>query len=87
MLESNPPFDLIITDYTMPGMTGVAFTQHLRLIKGYEQTMVVILSASVSKEAIQSARNLGIRAWAPKSANRSDFIEAVRTLFQSSSVA
>ena len=43
---------LLLLDYKLPGMNGLELVDHIRRIKGYEQTPVVLMSASLSREDI-----------------------------------
>lgn len=40
------PFDLILVDYVMPGLNGIALTRHLRRLPGYEQVPIVMVTSS-----------------------------------------
>ena len=59
LYDSAPePFDLIITDHTMPGLSGVDLVQKLR-DKDYDGD-VLVLSAHVDSKAEKKYRNLGV---------------------------
>jgi len=63
--ESNPlAFDLVLTDQTMPGMTGVDLT---RAILARRPGMPVILASGYSSSVnAATARDVGARAFVPK---------------------
>ena len=44
--------DLFFLDYRLPDINGLELLDHIRRIKGYEQTPVVLMSASLSRENI-----------------------------------
>jgi len=44
MLDCNQPYDLVITDYMMPGMTGVELSE--QIVKRFPKTKVIIVSGS-----------------------------------------
>ena len=46
MLQTTTP-KLFLLDYKLPGMTGLELVDHLRRICGYEQTPMVLMSASL----------------------------------------
>ncbi len=43
---------LLLLDYKLPGINGLELVDHIRRIKEYEQTPVVLMSASLSREDI-----------------------------------
>jgi CheY-like chemotaxis protein len=51
ILETATP-RLFLLDYKLPGMNGLEFVDHIRRMKGYEQTPVVLMSASLCGENI-----------------------------------
>jgi len=51
ILETAAP-KLFLLDYKLPGMNGLEFVDHIRRMKGYEQTPVVLMSASLCGENI-----------------------------------
>jgi two-component system chemotaxis response regulator CheY len=62
----NERFDLIITDWYMPEMTGIEF---LRLLRGKPETKdtpIVIVSANGSKDDVAQAIQLGVNGYVLK---------------------
>ncbi len=51
MLQTAAP-NLFLLDYRLPDINGLELLDHVRRIKGYEQTPVVLMSASLSREDI-----------------------------------
>ncbi len=69
-------FDLIITDMTMPKMTGDTLAQEILSIR---PDMPIILCSGFNKNIdADKARALGIRRYIEKPLNMSDFVAAVR---------
>jgi PAS domain S-box-containing protein len=69
-------FDLIVTDYTMPGMTGTELAGEVLKIR---PDMPVILCTGYSEKGTESsARELGIKGYALKPLDRKQLAELVR---------
>lgn len=55
-------YDLVITDYDMPGMDGVEFVRRVRETKSYRRTPIIMLTASpVATEAYRAGVNMVLR--------------------------
>lgn len=57
-IEKTP--DLIITDYQMPGMNGIEFTEHLRSIPELIDTPIIMITMSEDREVRTRALNAGV---------------------------
>jgi CheY-like chemotaxis protein len=69
-------FDAVITDYTMPHMTGADLAKEMMCIRpGIPVIMCTGFSARISEE---KARDIGIRAFAMKPLNMRDLAETIR---------
>lgn len=44
--------DLLLVDYRLPDINGLELIDRIRKIKGYEQTPMVLMSASLSREKV-----------------------------------
>jgi CheY-like chemotaxis protein len=75
-------FDAVITDYTMPHMTGADLAREMMLIR---PDIPVILCTGFSERITEEkAREMGIRAFAMKPFNMRDIAETVRRVLDKS---
>ncbi|GAB4010659.1 MAG: hypothetical protein Fur0010_03780 [Bdellovibrio sp.] len=56
----NQDFDLLLIDQNLPGKTGVDFVRQLRKMMKHASVKVVLMSAVLSKDDVQSALSVGI---------------------------
>lgn len=70
--------DVILLDIQMPGLNGLEGMGLLRSI--FRQAKIVILSASVSADAVADAAQRGADGFLPKSASADDIYAAVTTV-------
>jgi CheY-like chemotaxis protein len=77
LFKANPKgFDLIITDQTMPHMTGVELAREML---GIRSDIPIILATGFSRRVdAESARAAGIRALVMKPLTRSEIAHAIR---------
>jgi CheY-like chemotaxis protein len=77
LFKANPEgFDLIITDQTMPHMTGVELAREMIGIRG---DIPIILATGFSRRVdAGSARAAGIRAFVMKPLTRSEIAHTIR---------
>jgi two-component system, cell cycle sensor histidine kinase and response regulator CckA len=82
LFRSNPSgFDLVITDYTMPHMSG---TDLAREIKRIQPDIPVILCTGISERITEEMlREAGIQELAPKPLNKTLLAELVRKVLDS----
>ena len=75
--KRNPSrFDLVITDQTMPNMTGADLAEQLLKIK--PGLPIILCTGYSSKIDKASAKQIGIRAFASKPLNRSEIAKLIR---------
>jgi two-component system chemotaxis response regulator CheY len=60
------PFDLVITDYNMPGMDGIALTESIRAGQKKQNLPVIMISSVDDKEVKKEAFRAKITAWIEK---------------------
>jgi DNA-binding response OmpR family regulator len=57
MIQTARP-DLLLVDYRLPDINGLELIDRIRRIKGYEQTPIMLMSASLSRENIPTGQHL-----------------------------
>lgn len=71
--ETEPPFDLIITDHNMPGMSGSEFVRRLREIR--PSVKVIVFAANVSLEDARLYHDLNVKKMLTKPGGFKELIE------------
>jgi CheY-like chemotaxis protein len=74
------PFDLITLDLNMPSLDGLSLTEALSAQENpNHDTPIVVISAYLSKETLDSLKQLGIKYWLPKPFETEELLSLVRT--------
>jgi two-component system chemotaxis response regulator CheY len=73
-------FDLIITDFNMPVMDGIALIRQARTITTARQTPILVLTTEMSPDKKSLARQAGASGWLLKPFNPNLLLEAIRRL-------
>jgi len=72
--------DLVVIDYSMPGMNGIEFTRELRGMPHRASVPVLMITAHEDKDVIKEAFRGGVNALLRKPVESSEFTAQVRTL-------
>ena len=81
LFRQNPDkFDVIITDYTMPQMTGLELARHILVLK--PEMPIILCSGLDELIPLEVVRSAGIRAFLPKAAGRRELISLVQSLLE-----
>lgn len=64
--NGNLPFDVIITDYMMPVVDGIVFTEQVRLNKAWDDMLIILCTSAPEKGKSQMLRSLGFNGYLPK---------------------
>ena len=86
LFSSDPMrFDLVVTDQTMPGMTGVQLAREILKVRNG----IPIILCTGHSEAVSpdTAKEMGIRGYLPKPVARQELAEAVRRVLDSQAEA
>ncbi|GAB5445219.1 response regulator transcription factor [Gymnodinialimonas sp.] len=76
LLAGQIPFDLVLLDYNMPGMDGLAGLE--AVAKAYPHIKVVLMSGIATSDVAQKAMTVGARGFLPKSAPAKSMVNAIR---------
>jgi two-component system, chemotaxis family, chemotaxis protein CheY len=71
-------FDLILTDYNMPNMDGLALVRELRTHYEYIGVPILVLTTEASEEMRQKGRAAGANGWLVKPFDPERLVEVVR---------
>lgn len=73
-------FDLVVTDYNMPGMSGIDVAEELARIR--PDLLVAITSGNITDELRQQAERVGVRHLIYKATAAGELYEALRKLLE-----
>lgn len=73
------PFDLVITDVRLPGMSGFDLVRRIQKLKRDKETPVIMITAYSSAEGQKEARELGVLRYFPKPLDTDAVLMAVQT--------
>lgn len=76
LLQGTTPFDLVILDYNMPGMDGLAGLE--RVVKDYPHIQFVLMSGVAKPDVAREAMSKGANGFLPKSATAKSMVNAIR---------
>jgi DNA-binding NarL/FixJ family response regulator len=76
----NETADVLITDITMPDISGIEVTEYIR--RKYPEIKVLILSMHSNEEFIIKALNAGASGYLPKETSIDELLEAVNALYK-----
>ena len=84
---ATPDLALVITDYNMPGMDGIAMLQKVKEKYGTFPFPVLILTTETSTTLKQQGKVLGVTAWINKPFPGPKLVEAVKKVTAAKKVA
>jgi two-component system cell cycle sensor histidine kinase/response regulator CckA len=74
-------FSLVVTDYNMPGMSGLEVTRTIRGIRA--DLPVAIVSGYIDEELVAQAKGAGARELIAKTSVGAEFIKSIQRLIES----
>ena len=73
-------FDAVVTDQTMPGMSGTLLVEELRKVRS--DIPIILCSGRTDLMSSQQTRKLGITAYVTKPFSREELARAVQTVLR-----
>lgn len=80
LFEANPDFKLVISDYNMPELDGIATIQKIRSLPKGDKVMVFMLTTESSPDLKDLGKSVGVKAWVTKPFNDDKFLAAVKKM-------
>lgn len=81
MLE-NGDFDFLVTDWNMPGMTGIELLQKVRASEKLKTLPVLMVTAEAKREQIVFAAQQGVNGYVVKPFNAQVLKEKIEKIFE-----
>jgi two-component system chemotaxis response regulator CheY len=79
---TNQKFDIVLTDLNIPKHDGLELAASIKRVKSGEGTYIILMSGSLTEEAIRRSREVGIFAVMVKPFSLSRFKESLRKIRQ-----
>ena len=80
-LETVKP-DIIITDISMPDMSGIELTKIINSNEKYKDVKVLILSMYTNEDFIFNAIKAGAKGYLPKNISRKELFDAINAIYK-----
>lgn len=77
------PFDLITLDLNMPSLDGLSLAEALSVQDNpNHDTPIIVISAYLSQDTLESLKQLGIKHWLPKPFEAEELLTLIRDTFK-----
>ncbi len=76
-LAADDPFELVITDYRMPGMDGAQLGKRIKADPGLKDTMLIMLTSQGQRGDAALMKNIGFSAYLTKPIRRSQLFDSL----------
>ena len=74
--------DMVITDITMPGMSGIELIREIRSRSQYQSLPLVVLSTVDEEESLREGRQAGATGWVVKPFQPEQLLSVIDRLLQ-----
>jgi two-component system chemotaxis response regulator CheY len=78
----NGQFDFLITDWNMPGMTGIELLQAVRANEGLKSLPVLMVTAEAKRDQIIAAVQAGVNGYVVKPFTAAALQEKIEKIFE-----
>jgi len=75
-------FDLVVSDWNMPKMTGIEFLKAVRADAGLKATNFLMVTSEADKEKIMEAVEAGVSQYIVKPFNANQLEEKIQAIFK-----
>ncbi len=76
------PFDLVVSDWNMPKMTGIEFLKEVRKDSGLKGTAFIMVTSEADKSKIVEAVEAGVSQYIVKPFNANQLEEKIKSIFK-----
>lgn len=76
IVRNDPDYDLVLLDFTMPGMDGLNGLEKMLSVPGIER--VAIISGTANRDVAETALGAGAAGFLPKTMSARSLVNAVR---------
>ncbi|MFV1873245.1 MAG: chemotaxis response regulator CheY [Oleiphilus sp.] len=81
MLQSGK-YDFLVTDWNMPGMTGIELLQHVRADENLKTLPVLMVTAEAKRDQIVAAAQAGVNGYVVKPFTAAVLKEKIEKIFE-----
>ena len=81
-LESGKPYDLFLSDWNMPEMSGLKLLEKIRENDSYRETPFILISAEIKKENQEKAKAAGVTNYLNKPFSNEQLKEMLGKIFE-----
>jgi len=81
-LGGEGPFDLVVSDWNMPKMTGIEFLKAVRADAGLKGTNFIMVTSEADKAKIVEAVEAGVSQYIVKPFNANQLEEKIKQIFK-----
>ncbi|MBF0363544.1 MAG: response regulator [Oligoflexia bacterium] len=79
-LEENPDVKLIIADYYMPNMDGLAMCEEIRKKSDHKKIPIFMVTTESSKAIQEKGKQVGVMAWMCKPVDKQKLMHIINAL-------